>query len=63
MAELKKTTESNAETSKAKKPTKASKGEAAQAAPEAAVGAFAADEAVSESPPFKELGSPKLFMR
>jgi small subunit ribosomal protein S11 len=51
MAELKKTTESNAETSKAKKPNKASKGEAAQAAPEAAVGAFAPDEAVSESPP------------
>jgi small subunit ribosomal protein S11 len=51
MAELKKTTESNAETSKAKRPTKASKGEAEQAAPEAAVGALAPAEAVSESPP------------
>jgi small subunit ribosomal protein S11 len=51
MAELKKTTKSNAETSKAKKPTKASKGEAAQAAPGAAVGALAPADAVSESTP------------
>jgi small subunit ribosomal protein S11 len=46
MAELKKTTKSNAETSKAKKPTKASKGDA-----QAAVGALARAEAVSESTP------------
>ena len=51
MAELKKTTKSNAETSKAKKPTKASKGEVAQAASGAAVGALARAEAVSESTP------------
>jgi len=51
MAELKKTTKSNAETSKAKKPTKASKGEVAQAASGAAVGARARAEAVSESTP------------
>jgi len=51
MAELKKTTKFNAETSKAKKPTKASKGEVAQAAPGAAVGALAPAEAVSESTP------------
>jgi small subunit ribosomal protein S11 len=51
MAELKKTTKSNAETSKAKKPTKASKGEVAQAASGAAVGGLARAEAVSESTP------------
>jgi small subunit ribosomal protein S11 len=51
MAELRKTTKSNAETSKAKKPTKASKGEVAQAASRAAVGALARAEAVSESTP------------
>src|SRR5437660_615273 len=51
MAELKKTTKSNAETSKAKKPTKASKREVAQAASGAAVGALARAEAVSESTP------------
>ena len=51
MAELKKTTKSNAETSKAKKPTKASKGEVAQTASRAAVGALARVEAVSESTP------------
>jgi len=51
MAESKKTTKSNAETSKAKKPTKASKGEVAQGASRAAVGALARVEAVSESTP------------
>src|ERR1700674_1654898 len=51
MAELKKTTKSNAETSKAKKPTKVSKGEGAQAASRAAVGARAPAEGRSESTP------------
>jgi small subunit ribosomal protein S11 len=49
MAELGKTTKSNAETSKTKKPTKASKGEITQTVPEAAVGELAPAEAVSES--------------
>src|SRR6267143_457464 len=46
MAELEKTTKSNAETSKTKKPTKASKGEITQTVPEAAVGELAPAEAV-----------------
>jgi small subunit ribosomal protein S11 len=51
MAELEKTTKSNAETSKTKKPTKASKGEITQTVPEATVGELAPAEAVSESTP------------
>jgi small subunit ribosomal protein S11 len=51
MAESEKATKSNAETSKMKKPTKASKGEITQTVPEAAVGELAPVEAVSGSTP------------